>query len=447
MHSLDPSQRASRNLRCFTAFRAFFSARFYYPVYALLFLDFGLSLEQFGILNAVWALTIVLSEVPSGALADTIGRRKLLITAGICMAAEMGVLLIATPGGGNLVFYLFLLNRIISGLAEAAASGADEALVYDSLKAAGRELEWARILEQVQRMTSVAFFFAMTLGAVVYDPSFVNAALQTIGIDAQFTQSQLVKAPIFLTFLSSVVVLFSASRMHEIKHPHRDLRKTLSKSGRQILAAGRWITITPLAFGVLLCIMALDSVIRQYLTLASEYWKTIELPIASFGLIGSGTAILGIFTPRIARILSDRYTPTQNLWLTSALVLVGLSGLALVIPIWGIAPAVLLHIAMQFMNYHGSRYLNEIAPSEQRATVLSFKGLSINLAYGATALLYSGLIALIKVKQGNEATAVNSATEASVFTESLIWFPLYFVCALGLALALHRLRFRNKKTS
>jgi hypothetical protein len=363
------------------------------------------------------------------------------------MAAEMGVLLIATPGGGNLVFYLFLLNRISSGLAEAAASGADEALVYDSLKAAGRELEWARILEQVQRMTSVAFFFAMTLGAVVYDPSFVNAALQTIGIDAQFTQSQLVKAPIFLTFLSSVVVLFSASRMHEIKHPHRDLRKTLSKSGRQILAAGRWITITPLAFGVLLCIMALDSVIRQYLTLASEYWKTIELPIASFGLIGSGTAILGIFTPRIARILSDRYTPTQNLWLTSALVLVGLSGLALVIPIWGIAPAVLLHIAMQFMNYHGSRYLNEIAPSEQRATVLSFKGLSINLAYGATALLYSGLIALIKVKQGNEATAVNSATEASVFTESLIWFPLYFVCALGLALALHRLRFRNKKTS
>ena len=100
------------------------------------------SLEQFGILNAVWALTIVLSEVPSGALADTIGRRKLLITAGLCMAVEMGVLLIATPGGGALVFYLFLVNRIISGIAEAAASGADEALVYDSLKSAGREIEW-----------------------------------------------------------------------------------------------------------------------------------------------------------------------------------------------------------------------------------------------------------------------------------------------------------------
>ena len=319
MHTLETSQCADRNLRCFTIFRAFFSARFYYPVYALLFLDFGLTLEQFGILNAVWALTIVLSEVPSGALADTIGRRKLLITAGICMAAEMAVLLLATPGAGTLVFYLFLVNRIISGLAEAAASGADEALAYDSLKAAGRELEWGRILEQVQRMTSVAFFFAMTLGAVVYDPSFVNAALNTIGLDAQFSQSQLVKLPIFLTFLSSIVVLFSAWRMHEIKQPKKDLRETLGKSGRQILAAGRWITITPLAFGVVLCLMALDSVIRQYLTLASEYWKTIELPIASFGLIGSGTAILGIFTPRVARILADRYSPIFNLWITSAL--------------------------------------------------------------------------------------------------------------------------------
>lgn len=444
MHTLEPSQRATRNLRCFTAFRAFFSARFYYPVYALLFLDFGLSLEQFGILNAVWALTIVLSEVPSGALADTIGRRKLLIGAGICMAAEMAVLLLATPGGGSIVFYLFLVNRVISGLAEAAASGADEALVYDSLKAAGREQEWGRILEQVQRMTSVAFFFAMTLGAVVYDPGFVNTTLKTMGFDTQFSQSQLVKLPIFLTFLSSLVVLFSAVRMHEIKHPHKDLRETLGKSGRQILAAGRWITLNPLAFGVVICLMALDSVIRQYLTLASEYWKTIELPIASFGLIGSGTAILGIFTPRIARILADRYSPASNLWITSALVLLGLCGLALVIPIWGIAPAVLLHLAMQLMNYHSSRYLNEIAPSEQRATVLSFKGLSTNLAYGATALLYSGLIAMIKAKEETASGAINSATEATVFTQSLIWFPIYFIAALSLALALHRLRFNNK---
>ena len=104
-----------------------------------------------------------------------------------------------------------------------------------------------RILEKVQRMTSVAFFFAMTLGAVVYDPNFVNTALNSIGVEVQFSQSQLVKLPVFLTFLSSLVVLLSAFRMQETRHPQKDLRQTLTNSGRQILTAVRWIVISPLA--------------------------------------------------------------------------------------------------------------------------------------------------------------------------------------------------------
>ncbi|MCD4715131.1 MAG: MFS transporter, partial [Desulfobacterales bacterium] len=67
------------NVRYFIAFRVFFNARFYYPVFTILFLDFGLTLQQFALLNVAWAATIVLLEVPSGALADTIGRRNLLV--------------------------------------------------------------------------------------------------------------------------------------------------------------------------------------------------------------------------------------------------------------------------------------------------------------------------------------------------------------------------------
>ena len=58
---------AIRNVRLFIAFRVFFNARFYYPVFTILFLDFGLTLEQFALLNAAWAAAIVLLEVPSGA--------------------------------------------------------------------------------------------------------------------------------------------------------------------------------------------------------------------------------------------------------------------------------------------------------------------------------------------------------------------------------------------
>ena len=67
-----PSPFAVRNVRLFIAFRIFFNSRFYYPVFTILFLDFGLTLDQFALLNAVWAATIVLLEVPSGAVYSTV---------------------------------------------------------------------------------------------------------------------------------------------------------------------------------------------------------------------------------------------------------------------------------------------------------------------------------------------------------------------------------------
>ncbi|MFW5811251.1 MAG: MFS transporter, partial [Thermodesulfobacteriota bacterium] len=91
----DPRTRSPfsiRNVRLFIAFRIFFNARFYYPVFTILFLDFGLTLEQFALLNAAWAASIVLLEVPSGALADTMGRRNLLVATGVLMVAEMALL-------------------------------------------------------------------------------------------------------------------------------------------------------------------------------------------------------------------------------------------------------------------------------------------------------------------------------------------------------------------
>ena len=68
---------AERNVRLFVAFRILFNARFYYPVFMVMFLDFGITVEEFALLNAIWAAAIVILEVPSGALADLVGRRSL----------------------------------------------------------------------------------------------------------------------------------------------------------------------------------------------------------------------------------------------------------------------------------------------------------------------------------------------------------------------------------
>lgn len=431
---------AWRNVRSFTLFRMFFSARFYYPVYALLFLDYGLTLAQFGLLNGLWAVTIVLLEVPSGALADTVGRRNLLILAGICMLLEMFVLLLVPVGASGWLFGFFALNRVLSGAAEAAASGADEALVYDSLKAAGLEDRWGHVLERVQRDTSLAFFFAMMIGAAVYDPEMVNAVLQFVGAPFLVEQAQLVKLPIALTFFSGGIVFWMALRMREAPTGSAlSVRATLAQSWRQTGAAARWIWATPLPFAIILAAMVIDSSVRQFLTLASEYWNVIELPIASYGLIGAGMSLMGLFVPRLARLLTEKSTPLKNFLLTGAAVFTGLLGLGLAVPIWGILPAILLYASIQLTGFFVSRYLNEAAPSEQRATVLSFRGLSTNFSYGAVSLLYSGLIVWI------QSQAQGAAAQDAVFVDSLQYFAWYFAFTLFMVFVLYRLRFGKRK--
>lgn len=128
-----------RNVRNYLVFRSSYFARFYYPVFTLLYLDYGLTLSQFAILNVIWAATIVISEVPSGAFADTLGRKKLVVLSSVVMFIEIAMIALVPTGNPTLVFVVFMINRVLSGLAMSLASGADEALAYDTLKAQGKE--------------------------------------------------------------------------------------------------------------------------------------------------------------------------------------------------------------------------------------------------------------------------------------------------------------------
>jgi len=166
---------AHANVRWYAWFTTAFHARFYYPVLAILFLDLGLTLSEFGALNAIWAVTILLAEVPSGALADLVGRRKLLNVAAALMVLEMLVLLLAPRDAGLWLFGFCALNRVLSGLAEAAASGADEALAYDSLD---EPKDWDEVLEVVMRLKAAAMVVAMVVGALLYDAGSIGWSVE-----------------------------------------------------------------------------------------------------------------------------------------------------------------------------------------------------------------------------------------------------------------------------
>jgi MFS family permease len=423
-----------RNIRLFIAFRIFFNSRFYYPVFTILFLDFGLSLEQFAVLNAFWAATIVLLEVPSGALADVIGRKNLLVVAGSLMVAEIALLCLVPRGNVELLFAVFLLNRIFSGAAEAAASGTDEALAYDTLKREGLAGEWPQVLEKQMRLQSLSFIVVTSLGAAVYDPELMQLAGQWLGLNVHFTQAVTLRFPLYLTLGMAILTLCASLRMREIPLPGVHYRGNSPARAIQLtMDAGRWILKTPFALVVILGGLLFDSCIRMTITLSSQYYRVINLPEASFGLIGSAFAILGIFVPRAALMMSRRRSPAFIMAIMAGLTLLGLSGMSFVWPLIGLLPMALIWIVMYLQVFFQSHYLNRITASRQRATILSFKGLSFNLAYGLIGIFYSILLAFLRsTESGLTQLSPGIAFENLVYKRSLVWFPWYFVVGAGL---------------
>lgn len=436
------------NVRMFILFRVLFNARFYYPVFSILFLDFGLTLSQFAILNVVWAATIVLCEVPSGALADTIGRRNLLVFAGLLMVIEIAIWAFVPRINLTLLFWVFVLNRILSGMAEAAASGVDEALAYDSLQNEGNIDDWGRVLERQIQVQAVGFVIAMTLGGVVYDPQLLQKGADLLGLGMAITRETTLRLPIYLTLVTAVLTLLTTLQMREIVGEARvasgQKRQVIKASFHLVWEAGRWIVKTPFVLGVMLFGLLYDSVVRMVITVASQYYRIIAIPEALFGVLGSLLALLGFFIPGIARRLSEKRSALFNLLLTAGLILSGLVGMSLVWPIFGFLPALLLFSNLYLMGFFLSYYLNQATSSERRATVLSFKGLFLNLGYGGIGILYALLLAHLRGQVSAETEMAEETLKNIVFVDSLPWFSWYFVVCLLVLLLCFTKPLRNK---
>jgi MFS family permease len=410
-----------RNPRLFVLFTTLYNARAYYPVLAIFFTDLGLTLDQYVLLNFAWAASIFLLEVPSGAFADTLGRKKLLVLSAGLMVIEMGLLLFAPKGGGGLLFGLCLINRILSGASEAAASGADEAIAYDALPEENRETLWDDVLATAMRWRAGGFLIAMTLGGLLYDPSWLTrAGLPAIPVDVAH------RLPMALVFLQSLVCLTLALRLEETTEPHAgDSLARCRNAFRLTLDTARHVFTTRGIAIVLIGGLLIDAATRNFATLNSEYYRMIDIPAWAFGFIGSLVAVGNWFVPGIAKRMNHRFSALSVLTIAAAASLAGLFLLAPAWPWFGLLPSVILMSLLGFVSFTLSRFLHSVAKSDQRATMLSVKGLAFNLGYGAYSLGFSLMLA--KLRQSSE-TAFQDALwwQAGVMTAILV--P-YFIWA------------------
>lgn len=130
-----------------------------YPLYPLLFSEHGISDAGVSALFVLWSLTSLLLEVPSGALADSWSRPRLLAVSGLLGGAAFAgwVVVPSVP--------VFALGFVLWGTSTALASGTVEALTYDALVVRGAPEAYPVILGRARAGSLVAIVVASLAAA------------------------------------------------------------------------------------------------------------------------------------------------------------------------------------------------------------------------------------------------------------------------------------------
>lgn len=150
------------NARRVYLWKALTSLHFFAGVLIPFFTDWGgISLRQVLWLQTWFMLWIVALEVPTGAFADRYGRRRSLLCATACLIAAVAYYV--THHG----LPHFLFAEFLWACAAAFASGADEALIYDSLTAADAAGESKTALARLGTAEITAIAVAAPIGSLV----------------------------------------------------------------------------------------------------------------------------------------------------------------------------------------------------------------------------------------------------------------------------------------
>lgn len=336
------------------------AASFIWGINTLFLLDAGLSnLEAFAA-NAFFTAGMLIFEIPTGVVADTVGRRASYLIGTVTLAVTTVLYWLLWVWESP--FWAWAIVSVLLGLGFTFFSGAVDAWLVDALTATGYRGSLESVFGRAQIVGGIAMLSGSVLGGVI-------AQITDLGVP-------------FLVRAAVLVVMFivAALLMRDIgftpdrsENPIQATRTVFRASVRYGLGNPpvRWLMLaSPFTAGVGIYVFY---ALQPYLL---ELWGD-EQAYTVAGLAAallSGAAIVGgAIAPWVRRLFRRRTSSILLATVSSAIVLLGLGlvrnfwvAIALV-AVWGIASAIddPVHRA----------YLNDMIPSKQRATVLSFDSL------------------------------------------------------------------------
>lgn len=345
-----------KQLACIYTSDFFSGLRITDAVWVALLAARGFSLWEIGLAESVFHVVSLLCEVPSGMAADLLGRKKTLVSGGVCMVLQSLLMAFAS----DLFTICFAMG--LNALAMTMFSGTSTALLYDSLKQKDCEEKYI----QVSANSSQISMLANAVGSMA---SILNQFLGYAGFYLLNAAFEGISALANMLLAEPIVTESQASRE---KH-------ALPEQFRQLVRDSLHVLHTcPMAVK-LIASSALISV-PSYLTkmflqqrLVELGWPTelLFLPL----LLGGLACVAGTEIGRRVRCRSMRrlYTACALLCGVGTL-LVGAA------PAWGgILGMMLVQGVLEVYLLHESQKLNDAIPSDQRATLISVDGMAYSL--------------------------------------------------------------------
>lgn len=313
---------------------------------------------QVGILDGMAFAIGLIAEVPSGALADKFGRDK-IVKLGQILAGSG--LLIQAFGSS---FVPFFVGQSIMMVGVAFASGADEALFFDKLKFKRDSVAWRRLVTRGSQYALIGTLIATVAGGWLHN---INPRIPWILSGVSFVGAA------FLIWSVTDNRIIAARK--SISAEFRDYIDNIKIGFSQFRLPKLWLYVPIIITVQGLFYAAGWGLLRLVLLDRFEFDPFIgSLAVASSGLITVGILAL---IHKYAENMSEK-------WVIILISLAAVASLLLSVAnigMWGYFVILALYAGEHVLHPFMSEVLNNRAPDDQRATILSVASFLRTLPY------------------------------------------------------------------
>ncbi len=324
----------------------------------------GMNVTMVVACEMIFAVVIVIIEIPTGILADRFGRKKLIVINGFLSTLELLILLFADR------FFMFALAVFLTAIGYGCRSGSLNALIYDSLLAADRQASFEKVLGRLNVITNVSISIAAIIG----------------GFLADFGGLELNYAVSVVSCLTSFLLTFLL-----VEPPiQRTEDESKSEGANTYLKDGfRFFKNRRLVFGYCLTGAFLAGCIH-YL---DEFWQLltegIGVPVMLYGFVLTAYCLVKIPGSLLAHRLKTRLEYGGIFKCMTGFYIIGFFAIALTRNYWCLIPMFILSMLQGIMDPLLAGCIHHNTESRIRATVESFLSLGIRVMVTAVGFLFS----------------------------------------------------------